>query len=457
MSGAPDPARRAAYEVLRRCFEHDAWADRAFPAAAERHRLAGQARARAQWLAYGSVQRRGTSDRLIARLADRDPERLDGPVLAALRLGLFELLHAARPADHAAVADAVELAKRGLRARGARRAGAGAGLVNALLRRAARERRAILAALDDRDPDAAAEMHSLPGWLTAMWWRELGPQAARSLCAAANAALPTALRLNTLRRPLAAHAPLRRAGLAADATAERRPPLWPAEAVAFEGPLPEAALAALAAGEAFAQSLGAQAVVEILDPRPGERVLDLCAGPGLKAVAIAARMEGRGEVVAVEVDRGRARQVAELADRAGAGNVRVIAGDGRRPLAGRGYDRVLVDAPCSDLGTLASRPDLRWRKRPEAIPELAALQAELVASGLAALRPGGTLVYSTCTVSRRENEEVAAGATALACDLGARAPGLASAHDPRFLQIRADRDRTDSFFVARLRSEPGDG
>lgn len=455
---AADPARRAAYEVLRRCFEHGAWADRAFPAAAERHGLAGQARARAQWLAYGAVQRRGTSDGLIARLARREAERMDGPVAAALRLGLFELLHAERRADHAVVADAVELAKRGMGEGGRRRAAAAAGLVNAVLRRAAREREALLAAMSDADPASAALMHSVPDWLAAMWWEELGAEAARSLLRAANEPQPTALRLNPLRGTLA---DVRGLGdgspvLRADPAAGRAPPLWPPEAVAIDGPLGPGALHALGAGQAFAQSLGAQAAVELLDPRPGERVLDLCAGPGLKTVAIAARMEGRGELVAVERDPGRASQLGELCERAGAANVRVVLDDAREAPVGGSYDRVLVDPPCSDLGTLASRPDARWRKDPRAIAELSAAQAAILARGLGELAPGGALVYSTCTISRRENEDVALAALAAAPgvaadELGARHPELASSHDPRFLQTRPDRDRTDGFFYARLR------
>lgn len=455
-----DSARSAAYEVLRRCFEHGAWADRAFPAAAERHGLEGRARARGQWLAFGAVQRRGTTDALVARLGKRDPERMDGPVAAALRLGMFELLYAGRAADHAAVGDAVELAKKGMREGGPRRASAASGLVNALLRRAARERDELLASLSDDGPAEAAVMHSAPEWLTAMWWEELGADSARSLLRAINESLPTALRANTLRTtPDALAANLAENGeqaLRPDETAGRMPPLWPAEALLFEGSLGAGALAALDRGDAFAQALSAQAAVELLDPRPGERVLDLCAGPGLKSVAIAARMEGRGELVAVEHDKGRAAQLRELCERAGAANVHVREGDARDDVAGAGYDRVLVDPPCSDLGTLASRPDARWRKSPAAITELSAIQGAVLARGAAALAPGGALVYSTCTISRRENEDVVGAelerGALTADDLGGGTPALASPHDARFLQTRPDRDRSDGFFYARLRS-----
>jgi 16S rRNA (cytosine967-C5)-methyltransferase len=138
--------------------------------------------------------------------------------------------------------------------------------------------------------------------------------------------------------------------------------------------------------------------------------------------------------------------------------VQVVVADARDDLGG-GYDRVLVDPPCSDLGTLASRPDARWRKSPPLIAELAGLQGEILARGAASLRPGGALVYSTCTISRSENEQLVSGALSAAPpglradELGSERPRLASPHDARFLQTRPDRDGTDGFFIARLRRE----
>ena len=455
MGGAVTPARRAAYEVLRRCFEHGAWADRALPAALERAGVGERERAQAQWLAYGAVQRRGTSDALIKRLSGRKPGSLDAPVLAALRLGLYEVLYG-RDGAHAAVDGAVELAKGGMGRRGSRRAEAAAGFVNALLRRATREREQLLGSLGDATPAEAAIAHSVPLWLAELWWRELGAEEARSLLRACNEQLETGLRVNTLRAvPAELRARLEAEGCRLPAPPERPDPLWPPEALAVRGALPEPITRRLESGELLPQSRAAQAAVALLDPRPGERVLDLCAGPGLKTTAIAARLRGQGEAVAVERDADRAAQIEEFCRRAGAENVRVVHADARNAAVGRGYDRVLVDPPCSDLGALASRPDARWRKDPAAIDELAQLQGELLAAGAAALARGGTLVYSTCTISRRENEDVVAAALAegglVADELGAQAPALASPHDPRFLQSRPDRDGTDGFFYARLR------
>ena len=184
-------------------------------------------------------------------------------------------------------------------------------------------------------------------------------------------------------------------------------------------------------------------------------MLDICAGPGIKTTAIAARMENRGELVSFEVDARRAEEVAALCARAGVGCARVEVADAAEADLGSGYDRILLDPPCTDLGTLASRPDARWRKSPETRERLAALQRRLLVRAARALRPGGTLVYSTCTISVRENEAVAETAPDYAeveiDDLGARHRSLASRLDRRFLQLLPHRDRTTGFFVARFR------
>jgi 16S rRNA (cytosine967-C5)-methyltransferase len=265
----------------------------------------------------------------------------------------------------------------------------------------------------------------------------------------------TAVRVNTLRAdPAAILARLRQQDMAIRRP-EAPPPLAPAEALIVGGPMEGPVLEAIRSGELTPQARASMAVVEVLDPRPGERVLDLCAAPGIKATQIAARMEDRGEVVAVELDGDRAAELAKNCDRLGAGSVRVVEADAAEADLGAGYDRVLVDPPCSDLGTLASRPDARWRKSPELIERLAGLQARLLERAAKALRPQGKLVYATCTISARENEDLVGDAVErmpglAADDLGSAWGTFASGRDPRFVQLRPDRDGTAGFFVARL-------
>ncbi len=450
------PARALAFEVVRATFEDGAFTERAFRAAADKRGASGRERAQAQRLAYGAVQRRGTADAAIERLAGRSTRLLDPAVLAGLRLGLYELLFADATPDHAAVDQAVELVKRS----GAAHA---AGLVNAVLRRAIRERAGLTAALlgEDSNPEAAAVAHSAPLWLARMWWEELGPDEARSLLAACNEPAEVAMRVNTLR----ADRDTLLAALGDEGVDARAPrggwPLAAAESIVIEGRMGETVADHIATGGLTPQSRGSAAVVEVLDPQEGEHVLDLCAGPGIKTGQIAARMGDRGETISVELDPGRATEVADQARRLGLRGVTVIEADATEAEMPAGFDRVLLDAPCSDLGALASRPDARWRKSPKAIERLAEMQDRMLRRALDVLTPGGVLVYATCTISRRENEDrVAALLDAASAaevpsfevdDLGARAPALASEVDRRCLRLRPDRDRTTGFFICRLR------
>ena len=455
MSAAVTPARALAYEILRRTFEDGAWTDRAFTAGASRAALDGRELAQARRLTYGSVQRRATTDHIVAALAGRRGGRVDAAAIAALRLGLYEMLFS-ETADHAAVDQAVELAKQGMRRTGgAGRARAASGFVNAILRRAAAERDELLGALDDSTPAGAAIAHSYPAWLAELWWEELGEAEARLLMAAMNEPAETAFRVNTLRAdPATVAADLRAAGVEVEGPGAGGL-LDPADCLVVET-AGEPVGARAATGELIPQSRGSQAVVAVLYPQPGYRVLDLCAGPGIKTTAIAARMGDRGELVSVEHDPRRAAEIEALCARAGVTCARVEVADATEADLGSGYDRILLDPPCSDLGTLASRPDARWRKAPEDTERLAALQRRLLVRAARALAPGGALTYSTCTISARENEAVAGGLGEYVGgvepdELSVAERRLAARADKRFLQLLPERDSTTGFFIARFR------
>ena len=416
------PARACALSVIRRVFEGGAYADRAFTA--EAAGLEPRDRALAMALAYGTVQRRATLDHVIAQLTDRRLERLDPPVLAVLRLGLFELLFMGGTAEHAAVNESVELAKQA-------RPHA-AGLVNAVLRRGAREGPAILAGLGDESPEAAAMLHSVPGWLASKWWDELGADEARALLRVINNPAESALRVNSI----AATVP----DVAAALPVPSRPAPDLPEGLVLDGPFDVQGSELWESGQVQPQSRGSMLVSRILAPRPGDRVLDLCAAPGGKTTHLAALMEDRGEVVAVERHPGRASALERTRARLGTSCVLVEVGDAAIPRTDGPFDKVLVDPPCSGLGTLQSRPDLRWRASSEAIGELASLQARILATGAQALAPGGALVYSVCTISRAESEGVVDAFLREHSDFVAQ----------ERVQLLPHRDGTDGFFIARL-------
>jgi len=428
------PARRAAYTVIRRVFEQGAFADRALHTAAAE--LDTRDRALATVLAYGTVQRMRTLDHLLSAFVTRPLERLEPPVLAALRLGMFQIVFLGGVSDYAAVNESVELAKRESRG--------GAQLVNAVLRRAGREAPQRFAKLDDATPRHAAVRHSVPDWLAEMWWSELGAEPARALLASVNTPAESAIRVNSLRSTREQV----EAGLQARSPA-RWAPVWDGhpglpelpEVLVLDGAFDAFGSELFKQGALMPQSRASAVVARVLAPEAGERVLDLCAAPGGKTTHLAALMGGEGELVAAEVHPGRARALAETCRLMGAGNVRVAQVDAREFSDAQPFDRVLVDPPCSGLGTLQSRPDLRWQPRRGQIDELAVRQLELLRVGAAQLKPGGTLVYSVCTISRREGDEVVDGFLAeqdeFACE--------------HRWQLLPSTDGTDGFFIALLR------
>ncbi len=439
----PSEARAAAYLVLRRTFERGAFTDRAFHRAALG--LDGRDRALAMRLAYGSVQRALTLDHLIEGCAGRPVAKIDAPLLAALRLGTYELCFSGG-APHAVVNDAVELAK------GAH----GHALVNAVLRRIAREGAALLGSLTDAEPQDASIRHSVPLWIVELWFDALGPATARALLARANEPAESSLRANTLRTDAPGLlAALAASGVAASLGGE------PPEAVITGGPFDAHGSALWREGALMPQSRASMMVAHCLGARAEERVLDLCAAPGAKTTHVAALMGARGEVVAVERHAGRARALQATAARMGAANVTVEVADATAPRrSGERFDRVLLDAPCSGLGTLQSRPDLRWRVTPDAVQALATQQARLLSAAAAACAPGATLVYSTCTISPAENEQqigafLDAHPEFSAVDLQVRHPAWAHPRARDQLLALGPVQGSDGFFIAALARDRG--
>ena len=400
---AVSPARAAAHAVILRTLRDDAWADRALRA--EARGLQPRDRALAKRLAFGAVQRRLTLDWVVAG-ATKPGTTLEPGVRAALHLGLFQLLFLDGIAAHAAVTEAVELAK----------PSPGHRLVNAVLRRVARDGVELPA---DDDPAGAAVRHSHPEWLVRRWWEELGPEA--------TARAPG--RRQRARRARAAHqhARHRRAARGRSRAAAR------ATRFVLDGPADLEAHPGWARAPSPSSRAAPSASRATVAPQPGERVLDLCAAPGGKTTHLAALMGGEGEVVAVERHAGRARgAAARPCARLRATNVTRASRPTPRDFADPGgFDRVLLDPPCSGLGTLRTHPDLRWHASPRPGSRALAVAAGPPARG----RPRGTCGQedraSWCTPCARSRP---------------RRSGCAAADHRRTLP---HLDATDGFYIAR--------
>jgi 16S rRNA (cytosine967-C5)-methyltransferase len=439
------PARRCAYRVLRRVSSEDAFADRAFTGESERYELTPRDRAFAQQLVYGTLQRRATLDYVLTALSARPVGSIDPPLRDTLRLGLFQLLYLGGVPDHAAVEQTVELAKL--------ERGGGHRFANAVMRRATREAQGLVAELTADSPADAAVLHSHPEWLVRMWWDALGPDAALQLLERDNEAPESAVRANEL---VITRDELRE--LLAELEVESRPVEDLPEGLVLDTPFDVHGSLLFEAGALTPQSRASMLVARVLAPQPGETVLDLCAAPGVKSTHIAALMRGRGRLVAVERNAGRCDSLQSNCRRMGAHWVDVRCEDAAQFVGEHegGYDRVLLDPPCSDLGTLQARPDARWRKEPDQVRALARIQEGLIESAARHVRPGGTLVYSTCTISPTENEEQVHNFLARhpdfeADDLAAGMPEFRHPRIPRFLQLLPHVQGTDGFFIARLR------
>jgi 16S rRNA (cytosine967-C5)-methyltransferase len=459
------PARWVAWLVLRRTFDEDAWTDRAFAAAVEQYELDGRERAFAQRLAYGTVQQAKRLDHVIATLGKRPLKKLDPPVLYALRIGMYELLELSQiradvdggeavvvpggSSAHAAVSQAVELVRGVVGERAV-------AFTNAILRRAQVDGLDILAKLDEADDEQCATALSMPAWLVSRMRAEHGADGIEALRAMNVAhAGGTPFRVNAA-HPDAAKIDERLA--AADVTQADAPPVDVSGSIMVAGRTASASKL-VDEGLLVPQSLASQLVGLAVGASAGERILDLCSAPGGKTTHLAAEVGASGAVVAVELHEHRAESVrARAATTNTADRITVLVADGTTLDAadipgGAAFDRVLVDAPCSGTGVLAARPDSRWKHDEAAIEELTQLQRRLLERAAALVRPGGVLVYSTCSMLRAEDEDIAA--------LGAQfglVPDPLPATVPA--QLRLDewrartwpqRDSTDGFFIARMR------
>jgi 16S rRNA (cytosine967-C5)-methyltransferase len=395
----PKTPRGICLEILNRAGEGDRPLDALLSDSFKRYRhLTPIDRAFLTELTYGTFRWRGKLDWVVRQFSKIPLERVEFEILNVLRIGLYQILFLSRTPTSAAVNEAAELGKK-FRGKG------GAAFVNAILRSILRQRETIPYPEFGADPALhISVMQSHPLWLVQRWVEELGAQEALRICVANNQIAPLTLRINSLKG--------NRSDLMAKLVKEGLdvlPTPFSEDGIVLRDPPPTSELPFLNHGLYIIQDEASQGVSLLLDPRPGETILDVCAAPGGKTTHIAQRMNDQGEIYAVDLSRERLRFVEESCSKLGITIVKSRKGDATRPLPvpdGLKFDRILTDVPCSGFGTLRRNPDLKWRKGENDIRRLSRLQLAILKNASSYLKAEGVLVYSTCTVFHEENEDV---------------------------------------------------
>ncbi len=413
----------------------------------ELERLKDEDRSLATSLFYGVLRRRITLDYVLEHLSGRRMERIDRPLRNILRTGLYQLRYLDKIPPWAAIDEAVKTAKPH---------GKGSGFVNAVLRQATRRDVPLPAPEGDFLLHLSVK-YSQPLWLVERWLRRLGRTETEALLAMNTEIPPLVLRANRLRTTAAGLCrQLAEGGFTAIAG------LHFPEALRLPSGVP-ARLPGYAQGLFSVQDESSQAVAGVLDPQPGERIMDLCAGAGGKTTALAERMGDEGEIVGLDLDGERLGLLQDNAGRLGLRSIARVRMDARE--AGERYaawaDRLLLDAPCSGTGVIRRRPDIGWNKGPGDIRRLAERQRRLLAVAAGVVRAGGVLVYATCSTEAEEGEEVVADFLRGRSDYRPEnigpylPPSLRGAAEGHSLRLWPQRHGTDGFFLARLRRTGG--
>ena len=440
--------RRTALDILLRVERDRAFAEQLLDRELSLGTIAGPDRGLLTELVYGVLRRQGTLDFLVDSFAASRGNRLERAVLVILRLGLYQLLFLDRIPASAAVNESVNLAKAV--------APRAAGFVNAVLRRADRERDSLPWPDRGADPTAyIAVRHSHPRWLVERWVEHLGVPEAEELAAAMAERAPLTIRVNTLKITREAFMEeLASTGVTAE------PTMWAPHGVRIVSRTAVTAIPGFTEGLFAVQDESSQLAVLFLSPQPGERILDVCAAPGGKATYLAQLMENRGEVLACDISTKKLRLVAEAADRLGIGIIRTMADDATKLGAGADgplFDRILLDAPCSGLGVIRRNPEGKWWKTPDDVARLAATQRNILDAVAPRLRSGGVLLYSTCSTMVEENENVVDDFLSrhgdfVLEDLNAFSPDFSGCFTGRgHFRSWPHRHGMDGFFAARLR------
>jgi len=437
-------ARMTALEVLNKVEINGAYANLALAEQLRRRSLSEQDRRLATELAYGTVKALGTLDWMIEHYIKMPRKKLSPVVLNILRLGFFQLFFLPRiPAPvvcNETVALAAQRGHRGI-----------ISFVNAVLRSAVRDpNRAVLPPREKQPVEHLALKYFHPVWMVRRWFERLGADECEALCQANNAVPPVTARVNTLKTDRESLLNT----LAVGGAAAARPSSLVPEGIILDEHEALDRLPALQAGLMQIQDESSMLASHVLRPRPGEFIIDACGAPGGKTTHIACLMGNQGRVLSIDIHKHKLALVKHNARQLGISIVETRQFDAaslHRHFRGQA-DRVLVDAPCSGLGVIRRKPDSRWRKKEDAIKELPALQQAILASAADCVKPGGVLVYSTCTTEPEENEEVINIFLARRDDFMADVAGawLPYPTQEKFVQLWPHRDGVDGFFIARL-------
>jgi 16S rRNA (cytosine967-C5)-methyltransferase len=436
-------ARRLAVRILGRVFGSDSYADILLDSAYKKTPIPQKDRALCTEIVYGTLRWWKKLNWILERQYRGDWNRVPDPVRRSCEAALYQVLFLEKVPSYAAVDAAVRIAAE-------TENGKWKGTVNAVLRTVLRTPDSLKVPYDPQNPAHAISVEwSHPQWLVQRWIDRFGLDRTVSICRADNDRPRVGIRVNRLRTDRAA---VKRELADQGIQAEENPYLDDFLEIQKIGNL--ISTQGFSDGLYSVQDISAGLVGKLVDPKPGESILDLAAAPGGKTTYLAELSGDRADITAVDIRKSRLSMVEENRERLGLNSIRTVAMDGRGPIDQR-FDKVLVDAPCSGLGTIRRRPELKWRKKPEDIANLVSIQNELLDSGSAALKPEGVLVYSTCTVLEEENRGIVHRFLNAHPEFTVE-PAEAFVHpdlvsDSRFIETWPDVHGTDGSFAVRLK------
>jgi 16S rRNA (cytosine967-C5)-methyltransferase len=437
--------RQLAAEILLTVDTRNAYADALLDHTLKSAALEDRDRALLTEIVYGTLRWRGRLDACLKPWIRRSLRETDPFIRNLLRLSVYQLIFLDRIPDYATVNEAVELAK-------AHAGGSAAGFTNGVLRNVLRGNKAELTKDSVED---FAQYWSHPKWLVERWLKYFGTDEVEALLKANNDEAPLVLRTNSTRGSRPALLDLFRSK-----DVKASPSAWSPDGIIIQSRLPVDQLPGFADGSFQVQGEASQLVTYLLDPRPGERILDACAAPGGKTTHIAEVMKNQGKIVALDISPKGIERVEQNARRLGLISIQPLCADASHPLRApldELYDRVLVDAPCSGFGTLRSHPEIKWHRSESDIKRLSLLQKKIFLRAASYLKEDGVLVYSTCTLIEDENEKVVEdflnrhGEFVLEDAAGYLPDEAKSMTRGHYFLASPHRHNTDGFFAARMR------